>query len=94
MARRPVDPVDAIWLNMDRPDNLMVIESLMMLDGPVDWERFETTVGRRIVDRFPVFRQRPVASRLPMVPPHWEDDPDFDLERHLVRAPAAAWPGP
>ena len=77
MARRPVDPVDTIWLNMDRADNLMVIESLMMLDGPVDWDRFKATVEHRILDRFPVFRQRPVPSRLPMVAPHWEDDPDF-----------------
>ncbi|HEX4977967.1 MAG TPA: wax ester/triacylglycerol synthase family O-acyltransferase [Nocardioides sp.] len=86
MARRPVDPVDTIWLNMDRADNLMVIESLMMLDGPVDWDRFKATVEHRILDRFPVFRQRPVPSRLPMVAPHWEDDPDFDLERHFVHA--------
>ena len=39
MAWRSIDPVDTIWLNMDRPDNLMVIESLMMTDGPVDPER-------------------------------------------------------
>jgi len=84
MGRRPVDPVDTIWLNMDRADNLMVIESLMMLDGPVDWNRFKGTVEHRIGDRFPVFRQRPVPSRLPMVAPHWEDDPDFDIERHFV----------
>jgi len=86
MGRRPVDPVDTIWLNMDRADNLMVIESLMMLDGPVDWDRFKSTVEHRIGDRFPVFRQRPVPSRLPMVAPHWEDDPDFDIERHFVHA--------
>jgi WS/DGAT/MGAT family acyltransferase len=79
-----VDPVDTIWLNMDRADNLMVIESLMMLEGAVDWDRFKATVERRIGDRFPVFRQRPVPSRLPMVPPHWEDDPDYDPARHFV----------
>ena len=32
-----------------------------------------------------MFRQRPVASRIPFGMPHWEDDPDFDLERHLHR---------
>ena len=93
MARRPVDPVDTIWLNMDRADNLMVIESLMMLDGPVDRDRFKATVEHRILDRFPVFRQRPVPSRLPMVAPHWEDDPDFDLVRHFVHARLQAHPG-
>lgn len=86
MARRPVDPVDTIWLNMDRADNLMVIESLMMLEGPVDWDRFKSTVEHRILERFPVFGQRPVPSRLPMVAPHWEDVPDFDPEQHFVPA--------
>lgn len=83
MTRRQVDAVDTIWLNMDRPDNLMVIESVMTLDGPMDWDRFRTVLMRRVVDRYPVFRQRPVASWIPFGMPHWEDDPDFDLERHL-----------
>lgn len=83
MTRRQVDAVDTIWLNMDRPDNLMVIESVMTLDGPMDWDRFRTILMRRVVDRYPVFRQRPVASWIPFGMPHWEDDPDFDLERHL-----------
>lgn len=83
MTRRQVDAVDTIWLNMDRPDNLMVIESVMTLDGPMDWDRFRSVLMRRVVDRYPVFRQRPVASWIPFGMPHWEDDPDFDLERHL-----------
>src|SRR5690606_21349277 len=31
MSRRLIGPVDTIWLNMDRPNNLMVIDSLMFL---------------------------------------------------------------
>lgn len=85
MTRRQVDAVDTIWLNMDRPDNLMVIESVMTLDGPMDWDRFRTVLLRRVVGRYPVFQQRPVASWIPLGMPHWEDDPDFDLERHLHR---------
>ena len=83
MTRRQVDAVDTIWLNMDRPNNLMVIESVMTLDGPVDWDRFRTVLERRLIDRYPVFQQRPVASWIPLGMPHWDDDPDFDLERHL-----------
>ena len=86
MGTRTIDPVDTIWLNMDRSDNLMVIESLMTLDGPVDWARFLTVLERRVLDRFPVFRQRPVESRVPLAPPHWQDDPDFSLDRHVHRA--------
>jgi WS/DGAT/MGAT family acyltransferase len=85
MTRRSIDPVDTIWLNMDRADNLMVIESVLLLDGPVDWDRFARVVRRRMVDRYPVFRRRPVPARLPGALPHWEDDPDFSLEAHLQR---------
>jgi diacylglycerol O-acyltransferase / wax synthase len=86
MSRRPIDPVDTIWLNMDRPNNLMVIESLIMLEGPMDWDRFLAVVQRRMVDRYPVFSQRPVWPRLHLGMPHWEDDPGFALERHVRRA--------
>ncbi|MGZ6804655.1 MAG: wax ester/triacylglycerol synthase family O-acyltransferase, partial [Nocardioidaceae bacterium] len=71
------------WLNMDRRDNLMVIESLLLLEEPLDVERFVRILRRRVVDRYPVFRQRPVAARLPGTLPRWEDDPDFTLEGHL-----------
>lgn len=86
MASRVVDPVDTIWLNMDRPNNLMVIESLMMLERPVDWDRFIAVVQTRIADRYPVFSQRPVPSRIPGLLPHWEDVPDVVMEDHIIRA--------
>ena len=59
---RSMGAVDAIWLAMDSPDNLMVIDSVMMLEGPVDWERLESVVQRRLVDRYPVFTQRVVQA--------------------------------
>src|SRR5690349_8762062 len=71
--RRPIAAVDATWLRMDRPDNLMVIESVVWFETPVDWDRLAGVVRRRMVARYPVFRQRPVFSRTPLVPSHWED---------------------
>jgi WS/DGAT/MGAT family acyltransferase len=70
---------------MDRPENLMVIESVIWFDTPVDWDRLAGVIWRRMVAPYPVFRQRPVESRNPLTPPQWEDDPDFRMERHLVR---------
>jgi WS/DGAT/MGAT family acyltransferase len=78
--------VDSIWLSMDRPDNLMVIDSIMLLDGPADWERLATLVSRRLVERYPVFSQLAVDSANPVGMPHWEDDESFALSRHLHRA--------
>lgn len=86
MGKRLIGPVDTIWLNMDRANNLMVIDGLMFLEGPVDWDRVVETTRVRMIERYPVFMQRPVMSRTHLGPPHWEDDPDFDIERHLVRA--------
>ncbi len=65
---RPVGAVDTIWLNMDRPNNLMVVESLLWFDEPVDWQRLTAVIRRRLVERYPVFRQRPVPPSTPMIP--------------------------
>jgi WS/DGAT/MGAT family acyltransferase len=91
-GRRPVGPVDNIWLRMDRPNNLMVIDSVMWLDEPLDIERFRAVLHSRIVDRFPVFHQRIAPDTPSWLPPQWEDDPDFDLDDHLtvVSLPAGA----
>jgi diacylglycerol O-acyltransferase / wax synthase len=74
---------DAAWLHMDRPTNLMVINSVLLFDQPVDWEQFKQVTQERLVDRYPKFRQRVVESRLPFQVPSWEDDPDFALEHHM-----------
>lgn len=85
-GRRPIGPVDTIWLNMDRPNNLMIIDSFMWFDEPLDWDRVTRVLRTRLVGRFPVFSQRPVDPPIPLGLPHWEDDPDFDIDRHLLRA--------
>lgn len=83
--KRPIGSVDTIWLNMDRPDNLMVIDGIMWFDEPVDWDRVTRVLRTRLVGRFPVFSQRPVDPPVLIGPPSWEDDPDFDLDRHIIR---------
>ena len=83
--RRSIGPVDTMWLNMDRPNNLMVIDGVMWFDETIDWERLGPLIQHRLIDRYPVFSQRPVAPSIPFGMPQWEDDPDFDLSRHLRR---------
>jgi diacylglycerol O-acyltransferase len=74
---------DAAWLHMDRPTNLMVINSVLLFEGPVEWERVKQVTQVRLVDRYPRFRQRVIESRVPLRSPRWEDDPDFALEHHV-----------
>ena len=83
--RRSIGSVDTMWLNMDRPNNLMVIDGVMWFDQTLDFERLGPLIRRRLLGRYPVFSQRPVAPSIPFGMPQWEDDPDFDLSRHLKR---------
>src|SRR5215208_3907717 len=73
----------------DRPTNLMIVNSVLWFDEPVDWDRCKTVFLDRIVARFDRFRQR-AANGLPLAGPHWEDDPSFDpkLHFHHVALPA------
>jgi WS/DGAT/MGAT family acyltransferase len=84
--RRVIGPVDTMWLNMDRPNNLMVIDGVFWFDEMIDFQRLGPLLQRRLLDKYPVFSQRPVAPSIPFGQAHWEDDPDFDLSRHLKRA--------
>ncbi len=54
--------VDAAWLRMDRPTNLMMIVGVIVFDGRVDFRRFRRTIEQRFL-KFPRFRCRAVPGR-------------------------------
>ena len=83
MTHNTLGPVDAVWLNSDRPGNLMVIDCLVLLDGPLDRERFERVVQERLIDRFPVFSHRAATSGGVAGRPRWESVPDFRVSDHI-----------
>jgi WS/DGAT/MGAT family acyltransferase len=84
MSRRErMSAADAAWLHMDRPTNLMVINGVVWFDDPLDWDVLTKRIELRWIDRYPRFRQRVSEGRLPLLAPHWEDDPRFALENHL-----------
>ena len=80
--------MDHAWLRMDEPANLMQINGVLVLDQPVEVERIKAIVRHRLL---PIrrFRQRVVAGRGDHL--RWEDDPTFDLDRHVL---AASLPAP
>jgi WS/DGAT/MGAT family acyltransferase len=88
-TRHHMPPADAAWLHMDRPTNLMIVNSVLWFDAPVDWARLRRVFLDRLVSRFDRFRQRPVEGP-PLAGPHWEDDWGFDpdLHFHHVALPA------
>ncbi len=75
---------------MDRVQNLMVIECVMFLDGPVDRTRFDRVVQRRLIDAYPVFSRRPTVAGRREAKHRWRDVHDFDFTEHVreVRLPA------
>jgi WS/DGAT/MGAT family acyltransferase len=76
--------VDAAWLHMDRPSNLMMVTGVILFDGEVPFEKLREVVETRLL-RFERFRQKAVDPGLPFTGPYWEADLDFDLDWHLVR---------
>jgi diacylglycerol O-acyltransferase / wax synthase len=83
MSSQQMTSVDAAWLHMDRPTNLMVVNAVLWFDERMDLERWREVIRERMVERFPRFRQRVSEPRLGVGMPSWEDDPSFDLDRHL-----------
>ena len=79
---RAMSAQDSLWLTMDRPNNLMVIDGVLLLRGEPDWEAIVEVARERVLERFPVFRCRPVRSGVGWA---WEPDPEFDLRRHVQR---------
>lgn len=73
---------DALWLEMDRPANLMVVDSLVWTATPIDWERFHEVVRDRLCERYRVFRS--VVAHDDDGAWYWHEQPDFDLESHLT----------
>lgn len=73
--------LDAVWLHMEEPSNLMVVVALLWFHQPVDWSRLKARLNERLIERYPRFRQR-VAEHA-VGNPSWEDDPTFRVEAHL-----------
>jgi diacylglycerol O-acyltransferase len=63
-------PADVAWLHMDRPENRMVVTSVLWTDEPLDWDKVRAVLRDRFVARYPRFSQRVVE--LPALA-WWED---------------------
>lgn len=78
----PLSNVDAAWLKMEDPTNLMMVSGVMTFAQPLDPRLIAEVVENRML-KFDRFRQRVVKSPVPASPPYWEFDPNFSLSAHL-----------
>jgi diacylglycerol O-acyltransferase / wax synthase len=78
----PLTNVDAAWLGMEDPTNLMMVSGIITFDSPIAYEKLKAVLENRFL-QFRRFRQRVIKMRLPLAPAYWEDDPYFDINSHL-----------
>ena len=72
---------DALWLEMDWPSNLMVVDSVIWTAEPIDWDGFSAVVRERLWDRYRVFRSVAVHDDVWF----WDDEAVADsFESHLT----------
>lgn len=95
----PVGPLDAALLDMETPEVLLHVATLVVLDRPADGAAVPAEAfGRLVADRLhlvPRYRQRVLDGGLPgrlAGSAFWVDDPDLDLAYH-VRISALPAPG-
>ena len=70
---------DALWLTMDRPNNLMVIDVAVVLEGALSSDAFRAAFAS-LVRRHPVFGRTAVRRGTSW---WWVDDPELDVDRHV-----------
>jgi WS/DGAT/MGAT family acyltransferase len=82
--------LDATFLYMETPHNLMHVASVCVFDpstvpGGYSFEKVRQLVHERL-PLLPPFRRRLVEIPFQLHHPLWIEDPDFDLDYHLRRA--------
>jgi diacylglycerol O-acyltransferase / wax synthase len=87
-GRRLAAP-DAAWLKVDDPANPMVVTAVLRFAGPITLTDLRVLAAERLVGRYPSFSQRMVPGRTRWSRPTWQEDPAFDLGRHVLGATLA-----
>lgn len=82
MAKQPLSYVDAAWLHMEDPTNLMMVTGVMTFTTPLNIDHLKAIVQYRLL-KYKRFRSRIVEPTLRLGSPQWELDPYFSLNAHL-----------
>lgn len=80
MTTFPMTVQDALWLTMDRPNNLMVVDGAMVLAGQPTLQQVRGVYAAAL-ERFPVFGRKAVRHGHGWA---WQDDEHFNLPDHIT----------
>ena len=81
---KPMSNVDAAWLHMEDPTNLMLITGVMSFYEKLDFGDLKELLEDRLLP-FERFRKKVVVSPIPGMGPRWVTDRNFNLHSHLQR---------
>ena len=87
--KRPVpssslSPADAAFLYLERKEMPLHIASVSVFDGAIPFKEFVASIRSRL-HLVPRYRQIAVTPPWNLGLPTWEDDPHFDIHRHIFR---------
>jgi diacylglycerol O-acyltransferase / wax synthase len=80
---RTMSAVDAAFLYIERKEIPLHIASICVFDGPISFPKFVACVNSKL-HLVPRYRQIPHFSSWGLDFPTWQDDPHFDIHRHII----------
>ncbi len=83
MSKTPLAKADLSWFRMDDPTNRMIITGTMTLGAPINFVQLKTIIQTKLL-RYRKFRQRIVVTGRLRKRYYWQDDPNFNIDDHLV----------
>lgn len=84
VSSHTLSATDAAFLYLERQDLPLAIASVCLFEGVIPFEEFVASVESKL-DLVPRYRQIVVAPQLNLGLPTWQDDPNFDIRRHILQ---------
>ncbi len=75
---------DAAFLFLERKEFPMHIASVCIFDGPIPFKQFVANIKSKL-PLMPLYRKIPVVLPWSLEFPTWQDDPKFDIRRHIFQ---------
>ena len=79
---RRLSGIDAAFLYLERKEIPLNIAAVAIFDGPIPFRQFVANIDSKL-DLIPRYRQLAVPPPFNLGYPTWEDDPGFDIKRHI-----------
>ena len=76
--------VDAGFLYLERKELPLAIGNVSVFTGAIPFDRFVETIKARL-PLLPRYRQKIARPLLDIARPTWQDDPDFNIQRHIFQ---------